>query len=154
MITSVQQRAAGRKVWFAQSNFLPATISRHFVPCIVLYYCSNLVKNLSLSLKQSDIERKELKKAIFSQFLWLQESWGAAFLSLMRTDRSVIFRLQIILLMMPADYCWSSSCKRVVVSDLIPYTWYGIAFPEGNCSAAAKHKKVRCNTDDDKVVFF
>lgn len=65
IITSVQQRAAGRKVWFAQSNFLPATIVRHFVPRIVLYYCSNLVKNLSLSLKQSDIERKELKKRDF-----------------------------------------------------------------------------------------
>lgn len=52
-------------MWFAQSNFLPQTIVRHFVPRIVLYYCSNLVKNLSLSLKQSDIERKELKKEIF-----------------------------------------------------------------------------------------
>lgn len=102
MITSVQHKAAAREAWFAQSNFLLAMVLRYFVPRIVLYYCSNLMKKLNLSLKQSDIERKEQKGRFFPISLTSRLS-RCCFLSLMRTDRSVIFRLQMLLLMMSAD---------------------------------------------------
>lgn len=80
-----------------------------------LYYCSTLVKELCLSLKQSGIERKQLKgRFLFSISLTSGLSrWS--FLSLMRTDRNVIFRLWMLLLMMPAEQSWSSSCKGVVL---------------------------------------
>lgn len=48
-IPSVQPRAKGRGGWFAPSNFLPTILLRHFMPCVVLYYNSNLVKSSPLS---------------------------------------------------------------------------------------------------------
>lgn len=111
------------------------------------------MKELGLSLKLSDMERKELKgRFLFSISLTSRLSrWY--FLSFMRTDRSVIFRLWMLLLLMPADQSWSSSCERVVLSDLTQHYWCAVPSPGGGSSAAAKHKQNRCNTDDSMVGF-
>lgn len=75
-------------------------ISRHFTLRIALYYRSNLVKKLNLLLKESDIERKELKRRFYSNFFDFKNLKVLLF-KLNENRQKCDFQVWMLLLIMP-----------------------------------------------------